>query len=354
MNEPSIVVKVITKGSGLNDDTPSSLTNPSFPNNTAIWGQCRFVFGNEQNYDWLVVYDDFKGKIKLHCPKNHTLLVTTEPSSIKTYESIYTRQFGHVLTGQEDWALKHQGKIHSQPALYWFYGYRASRGANLSYDQIANNSPTEKKALISTVTSSKRQKHTLHAKRYDFIKKLQQRLPELERFGKGIREVTDKAEALDKYKYHIAIENHVCDHWWTEKLSDPFLGLCLPFYHGAPNASEYFPPDSFISININDFEGSYRIISDAIKNNEYEKRLLAIKQARELVLKKYNFYATIAQIVEQKNPAKPSAKSEKSIYLKSRALMRKNPFYAAYTLIEKIRNRSLNIIKKLQKANRQP
>ena len=109
MSKGEIVVKVITKGSWLNDDRPSSLTNPSFPNNTAIWGECRFVFGNEQNYDWLVVYDDFKGKIKLNCPRNNTLLVTTEPSSVKTYESVYTRQFGHVLTGQENWALKHRG-----------------------------------------------------------------------------------------------------------------------------------------------------------------------------------------------------------------------------------------------------
>ena len=352
MSEPSIIVKVLTKGSWLNDDRPSSPTNPSFPNNTAIWGECRFVFGNEQNYDWLVVYDDFKGEIKLNCPRNNTLLVTTEPSSVKTYESVYTRQFGHVLTGQENWALKHPNKIHSQPALYWFYGFRSDKGDNLSYDYIANHPPSVKKGGISTVTSAKRHRHTLHRKRYNFIEKLQCRLPELERFGKGIRGIIDKAEALDPYKYHIAIENHICDHWWTEKLSDPFLGLCLPLYHGAPNACEYFPPDSFISININDFEGSYKIISDAIKNNEYEKRLPAIKEARELVLKKYNFYATVAQIVEQKNTAKSSAKSEKSIYLKSRVLMRKNPFYATYTLIEKIRNQSFNTINKIQNSVR--
>ena len=351
MNKTSITVKVITKGSRLNDDRPSSLTNPSFPNNTPIWGECRFVFGNEQDYDWLVVNDDFKGEIKLNCPKNNTLLVTTEPSSIKTYESVYTRQFGHVLTGQENWALKHRGKIYSQPALYWFYGFRSGKGDNLSYDYIANHPPAEKKAEISTVTSAKRQRHTLHRMRYNFIEKLQRRLPELARFGKGIREITDKAEALDPFKYHIAIENHICDHWWTEKLSDSFLGLCLPFYHGAPNASEYFPPESFISIDINDFEGSYRIISDAIKNNEYEKRLPAIKQARELVLKKYNFYATVAQIVEQKHPAEPSSNSEKSTYLRSRAVLRKNPFYAAHTMIEKMRNKSLNIIEKIRTSN---
>ena len=342
MNEPSIIVKVITKSSRLDTNEPSTATHGSFPGKIPVWGSCRFVFGNEQNYDWLIVYDDFKGEIKLNCPRNNTLLVTTEPSPIKTYESIYTRQFGHVLTGQEDWALKHHGKIYSQPALFWFYG--ANQNESLSYDQIASNLPLNKTSTISTVTSSKRQKHTLHAKRYDFIKKLQQRLPELERFGKGIREVDDKASALDPYKYHIAIENHICDHWWTEKLSDSFLGLCLPFYHGAPNASEYFPPESFIPIDINDFEGSYLIITNAIKNNEYEKRLPAIKEARELVLKKYNFYSTISQIVEQKNKTTISSDRNKSIHLKCRHLLRQNLTFAVVTTLEKIRNRSLNAI----------
>ena len=342
MNEPSITVKVLTKSSRLDIDKPSAAEHGSFPDKIPVWGKCRFVFGNEQDYDWVIVYDDFNGDLRLSCPRSNTLLVTTEPSSIKTYESVYTSQFGHVLTGQEDWALKHDGKIHSQPALFWFYG--TNQSSSLTYDQIANKSLANKTSTISTVTSSKCQKHTLHAKRYDFIKKLQQRLPELERFGKGIREVDDKASALDPYKYDISIENHICDHWWTEKLSDAFLGLCLPFYHGAPNASEYFPPESFISIDINDFDSSYGIITNAIKNNEYEKRLPAIKEARELVLKKYNFYATVAQIVEQKNKITISSDRNKSTHLKCRHLLRQKLTSAVTTTLEKIRNKCLNAI----------
>ena len=128
MIEPSITVKVLTKSTRLDIDKPSAATHGSFPGKIPVWGSCRFVFGNEQDYDWVVVYDDFNGEIRLNCQKNNTLLVTTEPSSIKTYESIYTRQFGHVLTGQEDWALKHHGKIYSQPALFWFYGANQNEG----------------------------------------------------------------------------------------------------------------------------------------------------------------------------------------------------------------------------------
>ena len=344
MLKKEIIVKVITKSSHLNADKPSNPQHGSFPGSLPTWGGCRFVFGNEQKYDWLVVYDDFAGELPLNCPQAHTLLITSEPSSVKTYESAYTRQFAYVLTGQENWALKHPGKIHSQPALHWFYGVNSTKSR--SYDQIAQNPPIDKQQLISTVTSSKRQKHTLHNKRYHFIAQLEKKFPELDRFGKGIREIQDKAEALDPYKYHIAIENHICNHWWTEKLSDAFLGMCLPFYCGAPNASKYFPEESFIPIDMNDLEGSYQIISDAIKNNEYQKRLPAIKEARKRVLEKYNLYSTISQIIKKRhlnslesNRGKIEIKS-----IKCRGLLRRQPVYAILTTFEKLRNRVYNLI----------
>jgi hypothetical protein len=333
MSKSEIVVKIITKSSHLNADKPSCPKNGAFPGQIPEWGSCRFVFGNEQNYDWLVVYDDFVGKIHLNCPPQKTLLVTSEPSSIKTYESAYIRQFGYVLTGQEDWALKHPGKIHSQPALSWFYGNTRS------YDQIAQKLPLDKTLKISTVTSSKCQSHTLHKKRYFFIRELSKKLPQLDYFGKGIREINDKADALDPYQYHIAIENHRCDHWWTEKLSDAFLGLTLPFYYGAPNADKYFPPESFIEIDINDLEGSYQIICEAIKNKEYERRLPYIKEARLRVLEEYNFYATIAKIIHEKQLPGNSPSTNKNLCMKSRTELRKNPILASYTYLQKLRNR---------------
>ena len=76
-----------------------------------VWGECAFTFDPDaRDYDWLVVYDDlppvagerFSDRVEvLACPPGNTLLITTEPSSIKTYGSAYTAQFGHVLTSQE-------------------------------------------------------------------------------------------------------------------------------------------------------------------------------------------------------------------------------------------------------------
>ncbi|MEZ6050382.1 MAG: hypothetical protein R3C02_03185 [Planctomycetaceae bacterium] len=47
---------------------------------------------------------------------------------------------------------------------------------------------------------------------------------------------------VSDYRYHVAVENHIAEHHWTEKLADAFLGATLPFYFGCPNASDYFLP----------------------------------------------------------------------------------------------------------------
>lgn len=338
MQDDTIIVKLLMKGSHKTDF--SKITTRYFPDGNPQWRRCRFVFGDEDSYDWLVVYDELRGTEMLKCPKQNTLLITTEPSSIKTYETCYLKQFGHVLTGQEDWALQHPGKIYSQPALFWYYGKK-----DLSYDEMVKNPPEHKIRILSTVTSAKKQKHTLHNQRFNFIKELAKRVPELEQFGRGIREIDDKADALDPYKYHIAIENHICDHWWTEKLSDSFLGLTLPFYSGAPNAADYFPPESFIPIDIQDVEGSARIIKQAIENNEYEKRLSAIREARKLVLGKYNLFATVSQIIEEHDT--PRVMPSRPITILSRHELRKNPAIAVKVGLEKTKVRLRTILSKI-------
>lgn len=277
-----------------------------FPKGEAVWGNCRFTFDRDaRHYDWLVVYDDIPpgaGNDKYHafeqlaCPQAQTLLVTTEPSSIKCYGKAYTAQFGHVLTSQEAWALPHPRRIYSQPALRWFYGVGKHHVRTL--DDMIAHPPADKTRLISAASSSKRQRHTLHNKRYRFVRFLKENMPELDVYGHGIRAMDDKAESLDPYRYHVAIENHIGLHHWTEKLSDAFLGLTLPFYCGAPNAAEYFPPESFIPIDIDDHAGSYRLIRDSVRSDEFRRRLPHIREARMLVLQQYNLMAVLSRHIE--------------------------------------------------------
>lgn len=337
-NPNTIRVKFIYRG--------RSIWLRQFPRQKPVWGNCRFLLDrNEREYDWLVVFDDLSAQAggkkysateELTCPPQHTLFITREPSSVTTYGTPFLSQFGYILTGQEEWAIRHPGKIHSQPALNWFYGL--GKDHLLDYDHMVANPPAEKTDLLSTVCSAKAQKHTLHHQRVQFVEQIQKHLPELARFGKGVREIDDKAEALDPFRYHIAIENHICPHWWTEKLSDAFLGLTLPFYCGAPNAADYFPEESFIPIDIQDVDGSLKIIQGAIETNQYEKRLSAIQEARRLVLEKYNTFAVLSDIIESRH--KPAARPEPGRKIYGKHALRRNPVNAVRTALEKAATRA--------------
>jgi hypothetical protein len=116
---------------------------------------------------------------------------------------------------------------------------------------MGDEPPVDKCRDASMVYSPKAMRHTLHYHRARFLRWLVEHMPELDTFGRQTAHpLDDKADCLRDYRYHIAIENFIGEHHWTEKLADPFLGLALPFYYGCPNAADYFLPDSFISIDI--------------------------------------------------------------------------------------------------------
>lgn len=282
-----------------------------FPGNVPRWGNCDFIFDRDcRDYDWLVVYDDLPSLAgerhplwveELACPPEHTLLMLTEPSSIKTYGSTFLRQFRWILGPQEAWATGHHpGQIVQQPAMTWFYAFSTPRG---DYDSLTNHVPLAKSADLSTVCSSKRQGNTLHSARYDFTWALKNKLPELEIFGRGVRPVSDKADALDPYRYHLAIENYLGPHHWTEKLADPFLGACMPIYYGCPNAEDYFPPESFLRIDLADVDAAAEIIRRAIRDQLWEKNLPAILESRRRVLEEYGPIATVVRLVNERHAA---------------------------------------------------
>jgi len=333
-NSSHIRVKIIARG------LPSSEGwGRQTPNDSGQWRNCQFLFDlTEQDYNWLVVIDDVSRKInsppeKLACPPENTILVTTEPSSITRYGKGFCSQFHYVLTSQEPRALPHPNRIYSHTGNFWFNGK--------TYTELSKQTPPTKTETISTVCSSKRQAHTVHALRYDFTQWLKAKLPELEIYGHGVRYVEKKHEALDRYRFHLAIENHIAPHHWTEKLADPFLSYCVPIYSGCPNVTDYFPKESLIQIDINDFEGSLASIRKALNTTgEYERRLNAVKEARRLVMHEYNLLAMLDRII--KNTSRSSCASTSGDHrLYGRKQMRlRAPMDAINFVYWRIRSRS--------------
>lgn len=323
--DPPIRIKVMTT-------IPIRTFLHQVPGGVPAWGRCQFSFDpNERDYDWLVVYDDLSAKRgesrsqrreQLACPREHTMLTTSEPSTIKHYGNAYTAQFGHVLTSQAEWALPHLHRIHSQAGLHWFYGLGRER--TQPFEDMAAHPPVAKGADLAMVFSAKKMRHTLHQRRNNFMRYLMEHMPEMTVYGRGMRPLDDKAEALDAYRYSIAIENYIGPHHWTEKLADAFLGHTLPFYAGCTNAADYFPAESFIPIDIHDPEGAVWIICQAIADHEYEKRLPAIQEARRLVLFEHNFFALISRIIEERHTG-PAPAGDYGVIYSRHALRAQSP-----------------------------
>ena len=306
------------------------------PGGQAAWGNCVFVFDRDaRDYDWLVVYDDLPTRPgeprkttaePLACAPAHTLLVTSEPASVKIYGNGFTRQFGAVLTSQPEWALPHPQRLFSQPALHWFYGVGSTHIE--SFDDMLRNPPTAKTQGISMVHSPKAMRHTLHYRRARFMHWLAGEMPELDLFGRQTaRPLDDKADCLRSYRYHVAVENYLGPHHWTEKLADAFLGLTLPFYAGCPNVEDYFPEDSFIRIDIRTPEAARETIRRALRDREYEKRLPALHEARRRVMFEYNFFAVMAGLIEARH--QPGARPDPGAMLLSRRALRQSSLWVA-------------------------
>ena len=108
-------VKIIARGNS------SQFWRKHLPKVRYYWHTCEFEFDyGAGSYDWLVVIDDVSRKIngpivKLCCPEEHTLLVTTEPPTITKYGHHFTSQFANVLTTQPEVSLQHPKRIFLTP-----------------------------------------------------------------------------------------------------------------------------------------------------------------------------------------------------------------------------------------------
>lgn len=327
-----------------------------FPSEDGRWADCEFIFDRDcQNYDWLVVYDDVPAATgqarnsafeNVACPRENTLLVTTEPASIKTYGRGFAAQFGHVLTSQPYWALPHPNRHHQQAANHWFFGSGYGRWMS-RVDLVRGPPPESKTQAISVVYSPKRQRHTLHAQRFDFIEAMRKLLPEMAVFGRGAMPMDDKAEALASFRYHLVVENHIGLHHITEKLTDAFLGRCLPFYAGAPDATDYFPPDSFIAIDIRNPVAAAAIIRKAIFEDAWTKRLPAIEEARRRTLEEQNIFAVLCRIISGNVPGNTDLPNLNGPILSRHAWRKRHKIGAIIHVLEKLCVRGRSLARKL-------
>lgn len=146
-----------------------------------------------------------------------------------------------------------------------------------------------KSKMVSAIGSVQRilDFHKIRTRILDGIE--QRKEQDIDVFGKGRTFIAEKSDGLRSYRYSIAIENSVSENYWTEKIADCFLNLTVPVYLGAPNIRSYFPAESLIQVTEHDLTDDLESLLTNFSKVDYERRIPALLEARELVVGKYNF-----------------------------------------------------------------
>lgn len=274
-----------------------------FPDRGGLFDGVQFIFDlNAQDYDFLVVQDTLptRDAFLTRAPREQRILVASEPATVKRHgPARYLEQFGSILT--TDAETPHPNAILSQVGLPWHVGSWEDGGRRkdhaFDFRFFENFYPVKTK--LASVVSSDKVFTQDHRARLEFFHKLKLYFGDnIDYFGRGINSFVDKMDVLAPYRYHIAIENCSTKYYWTEKLSDPYLALAYPIYHGCTNISEYFPDDALVRIDIHDPEAAIGTIRNVIESDLAERSQAVLLEARRKVLYEHNLFALLAALVK--------------------------------------------------------
>lgn len=259
------------------------------PAGNGCFGKYKFEIDNKCNEcDYWIVWGGVKEKQRVNCPVDNQIYLTDETYAERVFCSEFLAQFKTVIACRED--LQHPNVLRTHDLGIWHF--------NKSYDEIVGLPVPEKTHNLSVVCSDL----TLlpgHKKRFAFVNQLigfyRNRL---DAFGRGIREIEDKFDALAKYKYSIAIENSFLNGYFTEKLFECFLTTTMPIYYGCPDLQNYFDDRSFIRIDINDFDSACDTVETIVKEDLFRQRLKYIQEAKRLYLERYFVFPALIRLIE--------------------------------------------------------
>ena len=265
------------------------------------WDGIQFTLDPAEECDYLIMLNNrMKEDFTVKCPPKNIWALMQEPYlrghndwMVERHEKFY-KVFTHHLPSKDP------KYVVSHPAIPWH--------VNKTFDQLSSSKVPEKLKTISWIVGDATDLPG-HIKRLSFLRFLQgEDTLDIDLFGRAVQYIENKWDGLAPYRYSLAIENSSSNDYWTEKLADCFLAWSIPFYYGCTNLEDYFPEESFIRIDINDHKKALEKIKAITEADDWNKRIPAIKEARNLVLYEYQLFPHLVKLIHR-NP-EPSASKE--------------------------------------------
>lgn len=266
------------------------------PGNCGVWGNCRFIVNQDvEECDFWVVIDGVTKKESTRCPSGNTLLITGEPPDVKGYGRRFLAQFDSVITCNR--SLVHPRICYSHQGLPWMIGvewndHTKTWGNYKTIEELAE--PVMSKTRLLSVIASTKDATKGHSARSRFIEKLREVLGgDIDVYGHGRNQISDKWDAIAPYRYHLVIENSSIRDYWTEKLADAFIGEAFPIYHGCVNIIDYFDRAALEMIDINNEAEAIQRIIKIVKSGEYSNKREMLVRSKNKILNEYNVFNMI-------------------------------------------------------------
>jgi len=277
------------------------------PKSGGKWKNCEFYLNQRvAQCDWWFVLHSggLRAEESTHTDSAHVVYISMEP--LDTLPKKFYEQFGKLLLCDKN--VSHPC-VEFRNGLTWWAGVNANRQNHHDFSAVINHNydsfkllqpPPNKQDRVSIITSNKKDLPG-HLLRLKFIDKVMNSSLSgfVDVYGGGHNPVEDKLDAILPYKYHIALENSIVDHYWTEKLVDALLGWSLPFYSGCGNIGQYLPSRSLVPIDI-ESESTIDLIKSALETDLHSHRLNDIKVARNLCLDDFNIFELMSSIASRK------------------------------------------------------
>ena len=256
--------------------------------------------------DWIVLFGGAQFPAShSHLEKSKRILVLMEHPAIWHPSDDMLNAVGLIICPFPIKNSSDSKLIIHHAAVPWFYGMNFRVDQGLSHVPILENylelqdlekiAYPKKTKLLSCVVSTKRISPG-HSWRIDLAEALKHYFgDEMDLWGFGWRPLHDKRDAIDQYKYTLAIENDLSEHYWTEKLSDAILGYSIPIYAGASKVQSYFEGEIPQIKYASDMDDALNSVKN-ILNKEY--KLESLLENRNQILSEHNLYNPLARVIK--------------------------------------------------------